>query len=80
MIEMFLHMPLVQLFSKFLRSILIVVGCRIPTKCPFRAMFKLNWTPCQINPFYHQIVLFAVWARNAKSSIDFPDFPEFDLE
>lgn len=39
------------------------IGLQIPTKCPFRAAFKLDWTPCALNPFYAHMVRYSVWAR-----------------
>lgn len=48
------------------RNFLISAGEKIPTRCIFKAKFKLNFTPCMFNPLFPYIVEWAIWARHNK--------------
>lgn len=48
--------------SGIFRKVLISIGKRIPRYCWFKRKFKLNWTPCALNPFFHHLLALAEFA------------------
>lgn len=58
--------------SGILKKGLLCVGRRIPRKCWFKKTFKLNWTPCMMNPFFMHMLALAEWAsyEDMKDTLD----------
>lgn len=45
-----------------LYKLLYEIGIRVPRRCVFQVKFKLDWTPCKINPFFHHFMILNTWA------------------
>ena len=54
----------------------LCIGRRIPRNCWFRKTFKLNWTPCMLNPFFMHLLALAEWASSEDYSETLDNFIE----
>lgn len=46
-----------------LYDLLMAAGSKIPTVCIFKKKFKLNFTPCKMNPLYEYLMALKLWTN-----------------
>lgn len=62
--------------SGIFRKVLIAIGNKVPRKCWFKQKFKLNWTPCMLNPFFLHLLALAEFAALDKYMNNIENYTE----